>query len=69
MRIMVSNSRRVNPDPERRTTEIVGFDRDITPRGEPDFMATFNLAALGQGVALGLLRQKEFRIGVNPALW
>ncbi len=69
MRITMSNSTRVNPDPERRTTEIVGFDRDVTPRGEPDFMATFNLAALVQRVALGLLPQKEFRIGVNPALW
>ena len=44
-----------NPDPKKRTDQ----------KGEPDFMARFNLAAFAQRVTLGLLPQKEFRIGVK----
>ena len=64
----------MNPDPKKRTdpprgvltsTEIVGFERDVTLRGKKELMVTFNFAAFVQRAALGLLPQKEFRIGAN----
>jgi len=45
----------LNADPKKRTDQ----------KGEPDFMARFNLAVFAQRVTLGLLPQKEFRIGVK----
>jgi len=45
----------LNADPKKRTDQ----------KREPDFMARFNLAAFAQRVTLGLLPQKEFRIGVK----
>jgi general secretion pathway protein K len=44
-----------NPDPKKRTDQ----------KGELDFMVRYNLAAFAQRVTLGLLPQKETRIGVN----
>ncbi len=63
----------MNPDPKKRTDPKKVFFQILpacqrfvgASTGEPDFMATFNVVAFVQRVVLGLLPQKEFRIGVN----
>ena len=53
--VAIMKNSNFNPDPKKSPIQ----------KGEPDFMATFNLAAFAQRVTLGLLPQKEFRIGVH----